>query len=164
VQAPARERSSWHSTPKRTAHPEAPEFGNLSTNIRLPRDSAYALLQRLPPEFVPGEIQIYNNSGCWLLGLVIEKASRMTYEDYIEQSIFAPLGMTRSMYCNSAENVTHRAHGYVVSRDSVIRRAWTIAHTWPFAAGSLCSTVPDMVSWLQALHGGRCSRPPRTLS
>lgn len=138
---------------------EAPEFRNLSTNIRLPRDSAYALLQRLPSQFAPGEIQIYNNSGFWLLGLVIEKASGMTYEDYIEQNIFAPLSMTRSMYCNSLENVPRRAHGYFVSRDSVIRRAWTIVHTWPFAAGSLCSTVGDMVTWLQALHGGRVLSP-----
>jgi CubicO group peptidase (beta-lactamase class C family) len=138
---------------------EAPEFGSLKTNIHLPRDSAYALLQRLPSQFAPGEIQIYNNSGFWLLGLVIEKASGMTYEDYIGQNIFAPLGMTRSMYCNSLENVPRRAHGYFVSRDSVIRRVWTIVHTWPFAAGSLCSTVGDMVTWLQALHGGRVLSP-----
>jgi CubicO group peptidase (beta-lactamase class C family) len=133
---------------------ETPEFGSLFTNIRFPRDSAYALLQRYPSQFEPGELQIYNNSGFWLLGLVIERASGMTYEDYIEQQIFAPLGMTRSMYCHSEENIPRRAHGYFVSRDRVIRRAWTVSHTWPFAAGSLCSTVGDMVTWLQALHGG----------
>lgn len=138
---------------------ETPEFGSLSTNIRFPRDSAYALLQRTPPQFAPGEMQIYNNSGFWLLGLVVEQASGMTYEDYVEQQIFAPLGMTRSMYCHSDENVPRRAHGYFVSRDSVVRRAWTIWHTWPFAAGSLCSTVGDMVTWLQALHGGRVLSP-----
>ena len=36
----------------------------------------------------------------------------MTYEDYVEKKIFEPLGMKRSMYCNSAENVARRAHGY----------------------------------------------------
>ncbi len=138
---------------------ETPEFGSLSTNIRFPRDSAYALLQRYPSQFEPGEAQIYNNSGFWLLGLVIERASGMTYEDYIEQQILAPLGMTRSMYCHSEENIPRRAHGYFVSRDRVIRRAWTVAHTWPFAAGSLCSTVGDMVTWLQALHGGGVLSP-----
>ncbi len=138
---------------------ETPEFGSLSTNIRFPRDSAYALLQRYPSQFEPGEAPIYNNSGFWLLGLVIERASGMTYEDYIEQQIFAPLGMTRSMYCHSEENIPRRAHGYFVSRDRVIRRAWTVAHTWPFAAGSLCSTVGDMVTWLQALHGGGVLSP-----
>lgn len=138
---------------------EAPEFGGLSTNIRFPRDSAYALQRRLSPQFAPGEAQIYNNAGFWLLGLVIERVSGMTYEDYIEQHIFAPLGMTRSMYCNSMGNVPRRAHGYFVSRDRVIRRAWTVVHTWPFAAGSLCSTVGDMVTWLQALHGGKVLSP-----
>ncbi|MEE9244851.1 MAG: serine hydrolase domain-containing protein, partial [Gemmatimonadota bacterium] len=91
---------------------ETLEFGSLSTNIRFPRDSAYALLQRYPSQFEPGEAQIYTTSGFWLLGLVIERASGMTYEDYIEQQIFAPLGMTRSMYCHSEENIPRRAHGY----------------------------------------------------
>ena len=130
---------------------ETREFGSLSTNIRFPRDSAYALLQRQSPQFEPGAAQIYNNSGFWLLGLVIERASGMTYEDYIEEHLFAPLGMTRSMYCHSEENIPRRAHGYFVSRDRLIRRAWTVAHTWPFAAGSLCSTAGDMVTWLRAL-------------
>ena len=134
---------------------ETREFGSLSTNIRFPRDSAYALLQRQSPQFEPGAAQIYNNSGFWLLGLVIERASGMTYEGYIEEHLFAPLGMTRSMYCHSEENIPRRAHGYFVSRDRLIRRAWTVAHTWPFAAGSLCSTAGDMVTWLRALHGGR---------
>ena len=134
---------------------ETREFGSLSTNIRFPRDSAYALLQRQSPQFEPGAAQIYNNSGFWLLGLVIERASGMTYEGYIEEHLFAPLGMTRSMYCHSEENIPRRAHGYFVSRDRLIRRAWTVAHTWPFAAGSLCSTAGDMVTCLRALHGGR---------
>jgi CubicO group peptidase (beta-lactamase class C family) len=138
---------------------EAPEFGVLSTSLRWPRDSAYALQRRLPPQFAPGEMQIYNNAGFWLLGLVVEQASGMTYEEYIERQIFAPLGMSRSMYCNSVENVPRRAHGYFVSRDREIRRAWTVVHTWPFAAGSLCSTAGDMVTWLQALHGGRVLTP-----
>jgi len=28
-------------------------------------------------------------------------------------------------------------------------------HTWPFSAGSLCSTAGDLVIWLKALHGGK---------
>lgn len=66
--------------------------------------------------------------------------------------------MTRSMYCNSAENVPRRAHGYF-ARPGVIRRAWTNVHTWPFAGGSLCSTAGDLVTWLKALHGGKVLSP-----
>jgi len=137
---------------------ELPEFGNLSSNPRFPRDSAYALIKRQPFEFKTGEAQIYNNSAFWMLGLVIEKASGGSYEDYVEKKIFAPLGMKRSTYCNSAENIERRAHGYQVQRGE-IRRAATNVHTWPFAAGSLCSTPADLVTWLQALHGGKVLSP-----
>ena len=89
---------------------------------------------------------------------MIEKASGMTYEDYVEQKIFAPLGMKRSMYCRIDEVVERRAHGYGYGPQGV-RRAPHNIHTWPFAAGSLCSTAGDMVTWLQALHGGKVLPP-----
>lgn len=133
---------------------EMPEFGLLAWNPRFPRDSAYALIQRYPFQFPTGTAQMYNNSAFWLAGLIVEKASGMTYEDYVEQRIFAPLGMTRTMYCNSAEQVPRRANGYTV-QNGVIRRAPTNVHTWPFAAGSICSTAGDLVTWVRALHGGK---------
>lgn len=137
---------------------EMPEFGALAMNSRFPRDSAYALIKRYPFEFKTGEAQIYNNSAFWLLGLVVEKASGMTYEDYVEKKLFEPLGMKRSMYCNSSENVERRAHGYGV-QNGVVRRAPTNVHTWPFSAGSICSTAGDLVTWLTALHGGKVLSP-----
>ena len=76
---------------------EMPEFSLLVWNQRFPRDSAYALIKRTTFQFPTGTAQMYNNSAFWLAGLIVEKASGMTYEDYVEQRIFAPLGMTRSM-------------------------------------------------------------------
>jgi CubicO group peptidase (beta-lactamase class C family) len=136
---------------------EMPEFGQLVVTNH-PRDSALALIKRAPFEFAPGEAMIYNNSAFWLLGLVVEKASGMSYEDYVEQKIFAPLGMKRSMYCNSSEVVERRAHGYGY-RGRDVRRAPMNVHTWPFSAGSLCSTAGDLVTWLHALHGGKVVSP-----
>ena len=137
---------------------EMPEFDLLVWNQQFPRDSAYALIKRYPFQFPTGTAQMYNNSAFWLAGLIVEKASGMTYEDYIEQRIFAPLGMRRSMYCNSSENVPGRANGYRV-QNGMIRRAPTNVHTWPFAAGSLCSTAGDLVTWVRALHGGQVLSP-----
>jgi len=137
---------------------EMPEFGNLSVNPRFPRDSAYALIKRYPFEFKTGDAQIYNNSAFWLLGLVVEKASGGSYEDYVEKKLFAPLGMKRSMYCNSSENVERRAHGYGV-QNGMTRRAPINVHTWPFSAGSICSTAGDLVTWLKSLHGGKVLSP-----
>jgi CubicO group peptidase (beta-lactamase class C family) len=133
---------------------ETSEFPLLVANRIFPRDSAYVLIKRQPFDFPAGSAQLYSNSGYWLLGLVVEKASGLSYEDYVEKRIFQPLGMTRSMYCESYENVERRAHGYSL-RGGRLLRAPTTIHTWVFAAGSLCSTAADMVTWLKALHGGK---------
>jgi CubicO group peptidase (beta-lactamase class C family) len=136
---------------------EIPEFRDLSVRT-LPKDSAIALISRYPFDFPTGEAMIYNNSAFLMLGHIIEKTSGMSYEDYIEKKIFAPLGMKRSMYCNSAENVERRAHGYGYDRTTV-RRATMNVHIWPFSAGSICSTAGDLITWLEALHGGKVLTP-----
>ncbi len=124
------------------------------TTRRLPRDSLVARFAAEPFDFAPGEALIYNNSGYFLLGLIIEKVSGMSYEDYVEKNLFAPLGMSRSSYCSNSEVVQRRAHGYQLT-DRRLVRARYLDHTWPYAAGSLCSTTGDLITWLRALHGGK---------
>jgi CubicO group peptidase (beta-lactamase class C family) len=122
------------------------------------RDSAIALFARQPFEFEPGEAMIYNNSAYILLGHIIDKASGMSYERYVQERIFAPLGMTASRYCNNFEVVPQRASGYQI-QGTATRRAMLNDHNWPYSAGSLCSTAGDLVTWLHALHGGRVLSP-----
>jgi CubicO group peptidase (beta-lactamase class C family) len=121
-------------------------------------DDVYKVISRYPFAFPTGTMQTYSNSGYWLLGLVIEKASGMTYEDYVEKKLFAPLGMTRSMYCNPGEGVPRRAHGYGM-RPGFPGRVPPLVHPGPYAAGALCSTAEDLITWLQALHGGKVLAP-----
>lgn len=124
----------------------------------VPRDSANRHLKLDPFQFPTGQAQAYNNSAFWLLGLVVEKASGMRYEDYVQNKIFEPLGMKRSMYCNSSANVPRRAHGYGLV-NGVIRRAPMVQYGWVFAPGAICSTAGDLVTWLKALHGGTVLSP-----
>ncbi len=49
-----------------------------------------------PPNFPPGQGCRYCNCGYVLLGLLIEKASGLTYRDYVRQHIFAPAEMLHS--------------------------------------------------------------------
>jgi CubicO group peptidase (beta-lactamase class C family) len=132
---------------------EIPAFGNLQ-HRGWPRDSAIALFAREPFEFPTGEAMIYNNSAYILLGHIIEKASGMTYARYIEERIFAPLGMGHSSYCDNHAIIPNRASGYQIQGTNM-RRAMLNDHTWPYSAGSLCSTAGDLVAWLHGLHGGR---------
>jgi len=139
---------------------EMPELRALKA-IRNPAvtfDDIYKIVSHYPFRFPTGTMQIYSNSGFWLLGRIVEKASGMTYEDYIEKKIFEPLGMSRSMYCNDSETVQRRAHGYGM-RPGFPGRIPPILHTATYAAGAICSTAGDLVTWLKALHGGKVLTP-----
>jgi CubicO group peptidase (beta-lactamase class C family) len=112
------------------------------------------LFKDKPLEFNPGEKWAYNNSAYVLLGAVIEKVSGKSYEDFIEQEIFAPLGMKRSYYGHQTEVIPGRVAGYDKEGEGY-QIAEYISMTQPYAAGSLLSTVDDLAIWAEALSGGK---------
>jgi CubicO group peptidase (beta-lactamase class C family) len=130
----------------------------LMRNATVTRDSVYQVISRYPPVFPAGTMEMYSNTGYWLLGRIFEKASGVPYEDYIAKRIFAPLGMSRSMYCDNAKQVPNRATGYTI-RNGASSRVPDIVHTGTYAAGAICSTAGDLITWLQALHGGKVLSP-----
>lgn len=117
------------------------------------------LFRGKPLEFAPGERWAYNNSGYILLGAIIEKASGKTYEDFVEQEIFAPLGMTSSYYAHQQEAVTGRVEGYEKT-DQGYARARYLSMTIPYAAGALQSSVDDLWKWEQGLAAGKVVSAP----
>ncbi len=119
-------------------------------------DQLMALFKDKPLEFNPGEQWAYNNSGYILLGAVIEKASGKTYEDFVEQEIFAPLGMKHSFYNHNEELIPGRVQGY--EKEGEYRRARYLSMTHPYAAGSLISNVDDLWLWEQGLSAGKLIR------
>jgi CubicO group peptidase (beta-lactamase class C family) len=132
---------------------ELPEFGPFMMR-HVARDSLVALFSSKPFDFAPGDAQVYNNSAYFLLGLIIEKTSGMSYADFVKKNLFEPAGMNDSRYCSESAIFKRRAHGYDTGPDG-LRRAAYLDHLWPFAAGSLCSSAADLVAWNRAIHGGR---------
>jgi CubicO group peptidase (beta-lactamase class C family) len=126
----------------------------LLRNATVTRDEVYKIITRYPFKFPTGTMELYTNANFWLLGRIVEKASGMTYEDYIGKKIFEPLGMKRSMYCSNGKDLPRRASGHGM-RNGKTGRVPEIVHTATYAAGAICSTAEDMITWLQALHGGK---------
>jgi D-alanyl-D-alanine carboxypeptidase len=108
------------------------------------------LFKDRPLDFNPGEKQAYSNSGYILLGAIVEKASGKSYEDFVEQEIFAPLGMKRSRFGHQNEVVPDRAAGYDQEEDGY-KAAEYISLDQAYAAGALLSTVDDLALWAEAL-------------
>lgn len=117
-------------------------------------DQMVALFRDLPLQWTPGEKYAYNNSGYFLLGLVIEKITGKKYEQSLEEMILKPLGMTASGYDWPGPILPNRAAGYM-GRGSAIRNTDYIDMQQPYAAGALYSTVGDLLKWDQALYGER---------
>jgi CubicO group peptidase (beta-lactamase class C family) len=62
--------------------------------------------------FTPGTRYEYSNSNYFLLGYIIEKITGKTYQQYLEDNFFQPLGMTNSFYGNDSTLIKNRAPGY----------------------------------------------------
>jgi CubicO group peptidase (beta-lactamase class C family) len=108
-----------------------------------------------PLEFKPGEGWKYSNSGYILLGHVVERASGKSYESFMRENIFAPLGMTNTGIDRADEVIRGRARGYAPGPGDRFVNAPYIDMSIPFSAGALYSTVGDLHLWDQALYGER---------
>lgn len=101
--------------------------------------------------FEPGERWSYSNSGYVLLAYIIEKVSGLSYEAFLQENIFEPLGMSGSGQDKHFAIIENRASGhahYGLQVDQALYR------DMPFTsgAGSLYSTVTDLFLWDQALY------------
>jgi len=121
---------------------------------KLKRDTLLRLVEKEPFDFEPGTALIYNNSGFFILGLIIEKITGISYEEYVQKNLFEKIGMSNSYYCSKTKVTKNRAHGYDMG-DKGLQQATYIDHTWPYSAGSLCSTAEDLAKWNDALHNGK---------
>ncbi|MDE2851330.1 MAG: serine hydrolase [Acidobacteriota bacterium] len=126
--------------------------------LDLTHEQMIELFSTVPYEFEPGDRYQYNNSGYYLAGLLVEKASGKTYAEYLEETFFRPLGMRESHYLYNDPIVANRAEGYRVE-DGVLLNDEPLSMHLPFAAGALGSSVLDLVRWIVALGAGDVVEP-----
>jgi CubicO group peptidase (beta-lactamase class C family) len=111
-----------------------------------------------PLDFQPGDNWSYSNSGYVLLGYLIEKISGQTYQNFIQENFFKPLGMNNSGYDSNSEIILHRASGYTSGPAGQVNAGY-IDMSIPFSAGALYSTTHDLLRWDEALYGGKVLSP-----
>jgi CubicO group peptidase (beta-lactamase class C family) len=102
-------------------------------------------------QFETGSRYVYNNSGYFLLGAIIEEITGKTYEEVLNEKIFLPLGMENSGYDRHGPVIPNRASGYSNAFDGYTNAPY-LDMSLPYAAGSLYSTVEDLYLWDQALY------------
>ncbi|MEP6682162.1 MAG: serine hydrolase domain-containing protein [Parafilimonas sp.] len=104
-------------------------------------------------DFKPGTQFSYDNSGYYLLGLIIEKVSGKSYEQNVRDIIFTPLQMTHSLFDFKHSEDTNIATGYQTINDTIQKEAsaWRWDSTVSYAAGAIWSTSNDIYKWAQAV-------------
>lgn len=110
-------------------------------------------LSPYPLEFIPGEKNIYSNSGFNLLAYIIETQSEKKYFDFMRERIFVPLGMTKTADRDPQFIIPLRANGYEWRDNRYNGRDGNLTDL--MGAGSIVSTISDMTKWEAALRGNR---------
>jgi len=124
---------------------------NLAFETAPSRDELLKMFFKLPLEFQPGETWAYDNTGYYLLGIIIEKASGKSYWQFLDERIFKPLGMNATRSTDPQPIVPNRASGYEWKNDHFENRP-VLLPAIAFSAGSLLSTVEDVAKWDAALY------------
>lgn len=103
----------------------------------------------------PGKVISYSNPGYWLAGYVIEEASGKSYADQLSESLFKPLGMSRTTLRPTMAMTYPLAQGHNTNREGkfeVIRPMADNSASWP--AGSIFSSALDLSRFVIAFLGG----------
>jgi D-alanyl-D-alanine carboxypeptidase len=108
------------------------------------------LVAKEPLEFAPGEKWNYNNSGFFLLGMLVEKVTGKTYGEFLDERILRPLRMTHTRINDLHAVIPNRAQGYTWNGKELRNGEYT-SPSQPFSAGMLVSSVSDMLKWDTAL-------------
>lgn len=103
------------------------------------------IMTKLPLDFEPGVAWAYSNTNFALLGWVIEKASGMSYTNFMRERIFKPLGMDKTTFSDPNAIIPRRAAGYLNIQNQVLRSQFSSASI--NSDGTILSNIEDMAKW-----------------
>ncbi|MDD5923779.1 MAG: serine hydrolase [Clostridia bacterium] len=117
---------------------------SLKAEKEYPIGYMYDLIKDYDLWSIPGTTYEYCNTNFYVLGMIIEKASGMSYEEYINKYIFEPLNMNST----SLDTSTVNAKGYSWGNEFSCVYDKSIF----YSAGAICSNAKDMFKWLNGFY------------
>jgi D-alanyl-D-alanine carboxypeptidase len=101
-------------------------------------------------DFEPRSRYSYSNTGFLILGRIVEKVSGQSFGAFLQQRIFAPLGLAHTAY-EPANGGREMASGYTSFGLSDPIPAEPEAPSWAGMAGAIWSTPTDLLTWDRSL-------------
>jgi len=107
---------------------------------------------------VPGEEWLYSNTNYYLLGVVIERATKKTLNEFATENIFKPLGMTHTRFYDDHTLVLPgRVAAYDPGKGGKFLVDWSTQYDI-VGAGGLMSTVDDLLLWDQNFYENKLGK------
>ena len=114
----------------------------------------YETIAGYPPDFAPGETWSYSNSNYVLLALIVQKVTGKTWDRFLGERVFAPLGMTATRRDSPAKVIKRRASLYDWRDDALVNCRFVNSSLFDNGDGGLLSTVLDVAKFDAALVPG----------
>lgn len=96
---------------------------------------------------VPGDEWIYSNTNYFLLGIVVERATKKNLAEFADENIFRPLGMAHARFYDDASMVVpERVAAYDPGKDSSFLVDWSTTYAI-VGGGGLMTNVDDLLKW-----------------
>ncbi len=116
------------------------------------------LVKDFPLLFQPKDNWSYSNTNLPLVGIIVERASGESYEDFVTERIIKPLNFPTIRFKHQADVVPNRATGYEWRNDK-----WENGE--PFrpkviaASGGILANATDLAGWWEAVLQNRVVKP-----
>lgn len=121
-------------------------YDNDVLNMMMTQDSTY---------FEPGSQYRYSNTAYALLKMIIEKISGQSFNNYLRQIIFIPLGMNNTVaHTEGITIVQNRADGCSRTDSGFIKTDQSLTSA-VLGDGGIYSSVEDLYKWDQALYSDK---------
>ncbi|HXY95978.1 MAG TPA: serine hydrolase domain-containing protein [Steroidobacteraceae bacterium] len=118
----------------------------------------FALFANDPLLFRPGSAYSYSTYGYTVVGCAIEGAAGARFQDYVDEHVLRPAGMTHTFVDSVLEIVPHRARGYQLI-DGRVKNSVLMDSSYKIPGGGYVTTAGDLVRFAQALLDGKLVKP-----
>lgn len=128
------------------APPQGREPGTAMT-----KDEMLALVASGTPLFEPGTQASYSNSGYFLLGLILERVTGVSYAEALQERITSRIGLKDTYVAIGPIDVSNNESLTYLSTGSDWRQGTETHPSVLFGAGQIISTPNDLARFIQAL-------------
>ena len=121
------------------------------------KEEMYQLIRRQKElNFTPGERFLYSNSCYFMLGLIIEKVSGESLNDFAQKNIFKPLGMHKTFFLDdNTRIIRNRAFSYHQVKGSYKNQLMRYDLV---GSGGIYSNVRDLFLWDQNFYRNKLGK------